>query len=217
MSKLAILHTTPATLDPLKALAAELLPGVGLINILDDSILPQLINNGGNLDEVSPRWFEYVRSAYQAGANVIMSACSSVGELVPPARSLVPVPVLRIDEPMAEQAVQMAETIGVAATLATTLAPTTRLLEKKAADARRTVTLETMLVSEAYQRLQAGDRAGHDAILADGLCQLAGRTGVVVLAQASMARAVSSLPPALQEKFLTSPRSGMQQVVRIFT
>ena len=42
MHKLAIIHTTPATVEPLKALAAEIVPGVNVVNFVDDSILPQL-------------------------------------------------------------------------------------------------------------------------------------------------------------------------------
>ena len=40
---------------------------------------------------------------------------------------------------------------------------------------------------------------------------------VAVLAQASMARVLPSLPPEAREKFLTSPRSGMQQLARVYS
>jgi len=41
---------------------------------------------------------------------------------------MVGIPVVRVDEPMAEKAVQTGTRIGVAATLATTLKPTTELI-----------------------------------------------------------------------------------------
>src|SRR5512135_1429427 len=104
MKKIGIIHTTPVTIEVLKSLAAELMPGVGVINIMDDSILLELLESDGDLSKVEERWLSYVRYACEAGAAVIMSACSSVGELVVKARRLVPVPVLRIDEPMAEEA-----------------------------------------------------------------------------------------------------------------
>ena len=49
MGKLAIIHTTTATVEPLRALAEELLPGCRVINFVDDSILPQLAENGGEI------------------------------------------------------------------------------------------------------------------------------------------------------------------------
>ena len=48
MDKLAIIHTTAVTIEPLGALAAEMLPGWQVINFLDDSILPQLRESGGH-------------------------------------------------------------------------------------------------------------------------------------------------------------------------
>ncbi len=212
MPKLAIIHTTPATVEPLKALVVEVIPGVTVINFVDDSILPQLRDNGGDISEVANRLVYYAMFAEQAGADIILEACSSVGEVVAAMQENVSVPVVRIDDAMAEQAVMRGERIGVAATLATTLAPTVRLLQQKAGQADRTVTFTPHLIDSAYQKLMAGDPAGHDHDIAAALTDLAGQTDAVVLAQASMARVIPSLPEDQQDRFLTSPLLGMQRV-----
>ena len=210
--RLAIIHTSPATIEPLKALAAELLPAVDVVNFVDDSILPELARNGGDLSAVEDRWTHYTRFAEQVGADAILSACSSVGELVASARQQLSVPIVRIDEAMAEEAVRRAVHIGVAATLPTTLRPTLNLLRAKAEALGKTVRIEPLLVEDAYRRLMAGDKAGHDEILAAALADLAGRVEIVVLAQASMARVVATLPAGEQHRFLSSPRLGMERV-----
>ncbi len=128
---MAIIHTTAATVEPLKSLASEILPGAHVVNFVDDSILPQLRDNGGDVEQVAPRLLHYASFAEEVGADVILSACSSVGEVVERMRARVRAPVVRIDEAMAEAAVRRGETIGVAATLATTLAPTQRLVPPK--------------------------------------------------------------------------------------
>lgn len=212
MKTLVILHTTQATLDPLKTLAGEILPGCRVINYLDDSILPQLMENGGRLDEVEERMFTYARFAEQSGADVILNACSSVGELVEKMRKQVKIPVVRIDEAMAEEAVCRGKHIGVAATLPTTLKPTLRLLEQKAAGYHRKVRIKSVLLEEAYWRLAAGDKEGHDRLLAESLLKFVRNQDVVVLAQATMAQVVRHLPEVELEKFLSSPRLGMEQV-----
>jgi aspartate/glutamate racemase len=209
MTKIAILHTSPATLDPLKALAAELMPGVEVINFLDDSILPELARKGGQVDAVASRLIHYARFAQDAGADAILSACSSVGEVAARMRQHVSVPVVRIDDAMADEAVARGRRIGVAATLRTTLQPTTRLLQARADAAGKQVELVPALIDSAYQRLIAGDKDGHDALLVEALAELADRCDVVVLAQASMARVLPRLPNILHGKFLTSPRPGM--------
>jgi Asp/Glu/hydantoin racemase len=216
MRKLAIIHTTPATVETLKALAAEIIPGVNVVNFVDDSILPQLRDNGGDVSAVSNRLVHYAIFAEEVGAQVILEACSSVGEVVAQMQTRVKIPVVRIDEAMAERAVTRGERIGVAATLATTLGPTLRLLREKATQAGRDIEFMPHLIDSAYPKLMAGDPAGHDQDLAAALTELAAQTDAVVLAQASMARVVSKLPENQQARFLSSPQLGMQRVKAVF-
>jgi hypothetical protein len=164
------------------------------------------------LAEVQERMVAYARFAQEEGAQVILEACSSVGEIVPRMQAAVTIPVVRIDWAMAEEAVRRSVRIGVAATLPTTLQPTARLLQEKAAAIGKQVLVHSQLIEGAFEKLSAGDRAGHDALLVAGLSALVQEVDLVVLAQASMARVVPQLPASEQDKFLTSPRSGMLRV-----
>ncbi|NUK30257.1 aspartate/glutamate racemase family protein [Parageobacillus sp. VR-IP] len=212
---LAIIHTTPVTIETLKFLAAKYLPGYKVINYLDDSILPQLIENGGKIEEVRDRLIQYAKYAEQAGATVILNACSSVGELVDVMRQQVSVPVVRIDEEMAEEAIRRGRKIGVVATLSTTLNPTISLLQRKAVEMNKQVEIEPLLVAEAYECLLNGDKASHDEMIAETLKNIIQKVDIVVLAQASMARSIEKFPKDIQTKFLTSPELGMEKVKRI--
>ncbi|MEC0174554.1 aspartate/glutamate racemase family protein, partial [Paenibacillus favisporus] len=118
--KLAVIHTTPVTVDPLRDLAQQLMPGLRVINLVDDSILPELAENGGRVEAIAGRWRQYAHIAERQGADCILNACSSIGELCAAVQPEIAVPIVRIDEAMAEHAVRSAGTIGVAATLATT-------------------------------------------------------------------------------------------------
>jgi Asp/Glu/hydantoin racemase len=182
MARLAIIHTTIATVELLKALAAEILPGCDVVNFVDDSILPQLTANGGDVAEVADRVLQYARFVEDVGTDIILEACSSVGELVDMIRDEVRIPIVRIDAAMAELAVAKAVRIGVAATLATTLDPTIRLLRTAAVAAARAVTLTPLLVPDAYRKLIAGDRDGHDVALVQALLEVAPTVDLVVLA-----------------------------------
>ena len=217
MTKFAIFHTTCATVETMKALAAEYLPDAELVNFVDDSILPQLGRNGGNLADVEERLVHYSRFAEQVGADVILEACSSVGEVVPKMQSAVSIPIVRIDDAMAERAVQRGEHIGVAATLPTTLQPTIRLLRAKAQVAGKQVEITPLLIEGAYQKLMAGDRDGHDNLLVEKLQDLASTVDIIVLAQASMARVLPRLSAADQDKILVSPRLAMERVKNVVT
>ena len=212
MPRIAIIHTSPVTVDILKPLAAALIPGAEVVNFVDDSMLAQLLENGGDARVVEGRLTQYAKFAEQVGADVILSACSTVGPLADVLRENVSIPVIRIDEAMAEEAVRRGPRIGVAATILTTMEPTTALLRQKAAEANVEVTLVPCLVDSAFQRLAAGDSAGHDALLTETVIALASEVDVVVLAQASMSRVLPGLPEILQGKFLTSPRLSIERV-----
>ncbi|PGY15121.1 aspartate/glutamate racemase family protein [Bacillus sp. AFS031507] len=212
--KLAIIHTTPVTIESLKDLANKMIGECEIINLVDDSILPQLGKNGGNVQEIADRWEGYAKVAEQLGADCILNACSSIGELVAFTQPKIATPIIRIDDAMAEFAISSAEKIGVAATLETTLRPTLDLLKQKAAEQQKNVEFEPILVSSAYQKLIANDKEGHDLDLSVALRELAKKVDIVVLAQASMARVVSSFTPDEQRHFVTSPELGMEAVKR---
>lgn len=130
---LAVIHTGPVSVEPLARLIAEALPSVRLVNIVDDSLLKDVIAAGGVTSRVAQRLCQYMMISEDMGADVILNACSSVGEVVEVARNLVSIPIVRVDEPMAERAAESGETIGVVATVKTTLDPTARLIGDKAA------------------------------------------------------------------------------------
>lgn len=214
MKTLALIHTTPVTVTAMKALAAERAPGVRVINLLDDSLLPDVMRAGQLTPEVTGRLRGYASAAVTAGADAVMCCCSSVGDAVDALRPELPVPFLRIDEPMAEQAVRLGDRVGVIATVASTLEPTARLIERAAVRAGRTVQVERVLVDGAYDALMGGRPEEHDALVIGALQGLTERTQVVVLAQASMARLIPGLPPTLTP-ILSSPESGLERALEV--
>jgi hypothetical protein len=110
---------------------------------------------------------------------------------------------------MADYAINIGTRIGVAATLETTLEPTKRLLISRASFASKNIQIDDRLCDGAFDALQEGDNIKHDEIVSKAIKDLAQNNDVVVLAQASMARTVESLPENLREKVLSSPRLGI--------
>jgi Asp/Glu/hydantoin racemase len=126
--------------------------------------------------------------------------------------SVVSIPVVRVDEAMADLAVELGSRIGVIATLPTTLHPTAELVQARADAVGAPVTVTAHLCTGAFEALSRGDTATHDALIADGLRQLLGAVDVVVLAQASMARVADTLPEEDRRvPILSSPRSAVER------
>jgi Asp/Glu/hydantoin racemase len=192
--KLGLIHTS-ATLVPVFAqLCKEKLPGVETFNIADDSLVKGIIAAGSLTAQISRRVASYLESAELAGADYIMVTCSSIGPAVEAGAKLTGVPVLRVDQPMADKAVATGRKIGVIATLKTTLEPTADLILRRADAAGRKIELTSRLCEGAFDALMSGEAAKHDAMVAAALKELSKQVDVIVLAQASMARVVDTLP-----------------------
>lgn len=194
--KLGLVHTS-ATLVPVFAqLCKEKLPGVETFNIADDSLVKGIREAGSLTPAIARRVAGYLESAELGGADYILVTCSSIGPAVEAAATQRSVPVLRVDQPMADCAVLTGKRIGVIATLSTTLEPTADLIQRRAALAGKQIELTSRLVEGAFEALMAGDGATHDAKVAAALKELSRQVDVVVLAQASMARVVDALASA---------------------
>lgn len=209
MKKLGIIHTTSATINSLTELVKEVGNGVKVINILDDSILSDMMGEH-QVDFVRERWISYAENLEKLGVDAVLSACSTVGEFAEEADGLLDVPVYRIDDAMAERAVESGRIISVFATLNSTLRPTVDLIQRKAAARGYVIQVNTILVEGAYDDLMKGDREHHDTRIREAVAEYLECSDAVVLAQASMASAIGKEG---KEKVLTSPRLGIETVL----
>lgn len=214
---LGLIHTS-ATLVPVFAeLCAEHLPNVETFNIVDDSLIKDVIRRDELTERTAARVGDYVRLAESAGAGQILVTCSSIGAAVEASAATVETPVHRVDQPMADQAVRQAKRIGVVATLSTTLEPTADLVRRRAAALGREVTLTARLCDGAFGALMNGDAAAHDAMVAKALGELAEQVDVILLAQASMARVVDELDNSQRKvPILASPPTAIEYLKTVF-
>lgn len=204
--KLAFVHTSPLLIAAFSDLARRELPGVAFFHMLDESLIKNTIEAGGLTEATARRVSAMIALARDGGADAVMVTCSSIGPAVSAARTGHDFPIFRIDEAMAEAAVAAGPRIGVAATLGTTLEPTIALLRDTAAARGTEVTLTPCLIEGAFDAVLAGDGERHDRLVSAALVDLAAKSDVVVLAQASMARVVDALPADPQRApILSSP------------
>lgn len=132
MPMLALIHTVatlPAVFQPL---VRQALPGWSSFNILDESLLQHTIRDGARSNRTKQRLAQYVFSAADAGADAIVVTCSTLGNAVDSIASITSVPLFRIDQGMANEAVRKAQRIGVLATLPSTLEPTGTMIRNAA-------------------------------------------------------------------------------------
>lgn len=213
---LALVHTS-ATLVPIfQQLCKTHLPQVDTFNIVDDSLVRAIGARGALTPDIARRVGAYLESAESGGADFVLVTCSSIGPAVEASAPFIGVPVLRVDQPMADQAVAQGKRIGVIATLPTTLNPTTDLVRRRALAAERDVVVTAKLCVGAFEALMAGDTATHDTLVAAALRELTTEVDVILLAQASMARVVDTLSADDRRiPILASPPIAIQHLATV--
>ncbi|MBO9556614.1 FGGY family carbohydrate kinase [Cellulomonas sp.] len=206
---IGFLHTGemhPPTFDRLLADAA---PDVLAAHVVDADLLAT-VRRDGVTDEVRAAVADHLRDLERAGAAVILVTCSSIGEAVVDAAMAVRVPVLRVDRPMAAEAVAVAGDGGrvvVLATVGSTVGPTSRLVAAAAEDAGLDVEVDAVVVPGAADARDAGDDEAADRLVTEAVVRAAEHADVVVVAQASMAAAAARADVDIP--VLTSPATGL--------
>ncbi|AIA07627.1 aspartate/glutamate racemase family protein [Streptomyces noursei] len=211
---LGLLHTSPVHVPVFDALRDADAPGLPLRHRVRPELLAAARESGpgGVAEEVA----EAVGALARDGARAVLCTCSTLGDVAEAAGAAAGVPVLRVDRPMAAEAVAAGPRLAVLATVESTLAPTTELIADEARRAGRPAEVRTVLVPDAWERFQNGDREGSLAAVVAAVRRerAAGGIDALVLAQASMAPAVERLVddghPGAGVPVLASPRSGLR-------
>ena len=212
---IAIVQTSAVSSAELKALCEEIMPEVTVYQIIDDSLIKEVNANGGPTYGVKRRMYNYFQQAESLGVDAILNQCSSVGEVADAIKPFVSVPVVKVDEAMAEKAVSLGKKIAVVATVPTTVGPSVRLVENKAKEMGKEIEIETHLVKDAMMILiEKGDVETHNKMVLGEVEAAAETCDVVVLAQGSMT-VLLPLLGHIQKPVLTSPRLGVERVKEV--
>jgi Asp/Glu/Hydantoin racemase len=209
MPRIALIHATPAAIEPIRAAFAEAWPEPDLVNLLDDSLSRDRALTRDLTDSIYSRFDTLGAYSVAIGANGILFTCSAFGPAIERVARTVPIPVLKPNEAMFAEAIAIGGRIGMLATFEPSIASMAAEFEADAARAGAKVTLESVFVPNAMAALVAGDRDRHDALVAEAATGLAD-CKAIVLAQFSMAPAAARLrqkAPGLA--ILTSPGSAV--------
>jgi len=206
--RIALIHALKHSLAPIAASFERLWPDAELMNLLDDSLSADLARDGRLTEAMTGRFLSLGRYAAGTGANGILFTCSAFGPCIEAvARAQAPVPVLKPNEAMIEQAVARGRRVGLLSTFAPTLASMPREFP---AD----VEIVTKLAEGALPALDRGDRATHDRLVAQASKELRD-CDVIALAQYSMAPAAALVADATGKPALTTPDSAVEKLKRL--
>ncbi|MDD5013606.1 MAG: aspartate/glutamate racemase family protein [Atribacterota bacterium] len=214
---LVLIHNSMVLINQLNEICQQLISHIKVINLIDESLLRDIINLGKVNQKMIKRICFYVISSEEFGADAVMMTCSSLSETVDVAKNLVKISVLKIDEPMAIEAVNYAQNIGVIGTLRSVVGPSKRLIEMKAKEMNKKVNIESIVCEEAFNALIKGEKEKHNQLILQEANQIIKKVEIIVLAQGSMATFGPILASKTGLKVLTCLESGIRAAGKLLT
>ncbi|VIO81388.1 arylsulfatase [Bradyrhizobium ivorense] len=203
--RITLIHALKHSIVPIEASFAKLWPEARLMNLLDDSLSADLARDGKLTDRMTERFLTMGRYAADTGADGILFTCSAFGPCIEAvAHAHAPMPVLKPNEAMIEQAVAKGKKIGLLSTFPPTLV-------SMPPEFPASVTLVPKLAEGALAALDRGNRAEHDRLVVEASKDLAD-CDLIALAQYSMAPAAARVAEATGRPVLTTPESAVMKM-----
>ena len=198
------------------------LPGVHLVNAGNEAVQINFMEAHSAGEKGLPAeniaaFQRYAIDLAELGhVDAVLITCSTMNRAYPQVNeALQPygIPVLQIDRPMMERAVENGGRIMVVATHGPTVDSTQTLLREVAKETGLTISMTGVLVEPAWDYLASGAVEQHNAILANTIRERMkeDEIGCVILAQLSMSVFLLSYPDPLKEfgiPVLTSGQCG---------
>jgi Asp/Glu/hydantoin racemase len=200
--RITLVHALKHSIVPVEAAFAKLWPQARLMNLLDDSLSADLARDGRLSEAMTERFLNLGRYAAGTGADAILFTCSAFGPCIEAvARAQAPMPVLRPNEAMIEQAAARGGRIGLLSTFPPTLA-------SMPAEFPASIEIVPKLAEGALAALDRGDRAEHDRLVTEASKDLRD-CDLIALAQYSMAPTAAQVAEATGRPVLTTPDSAV--------
>lgn len=165
---------------------AEANPDIEVYNIMDDSLLVDTRKYSGMTPTIASRMLNYAKAAEASGADGVIVTCTSVNHATKMIRPLMNIPMINIEEPVAEMAAMSGKRIGVMGTIPTSPGAISWEIEEKAAQMGKEIEIVPVVVDGAFDVLCAGDRDKHDEMVCEALYKLSKEVDCIAFAQISM-------------------------------
>lgn len=209
---IGFLHTAEVHRETFTRLLDDMAPGTESVHVVDPSLLADAQARGGVDAETEARLGDHM-GALATTSSVVVCTCSTISGAAESLAGELGVPVIRVDRPMAERAIELGARIGVVAALESTLGPTTELLRECAVAQNRNVELVEIVCADAWSHFESGDMDAYLDAVATAADAITVPVDVIVLAQASMAGAAARVKTPTP--ILSSPRLAVEAAVRV--
>jgi Asp/Glu/hydantoin racemase len=209
--RIALVHATPVAVEPIRDAFQRAWPEAETVNLLDDSLTPDRAATTDLTERISERILRLATYGRDIGSDAVLFTCSAFGPAIEAAARALPIPVLKPNEAMFEDAIRQGDRIGMIATFGPAVGTMEAEFRDEARRLNSSARLRTELVEDAMTALRAGDAETHNRLVAERATRL-GDCQAIVLAHFSTARAVEAVRRTVKQPVLTSPEAAVARL-----
>ncbi|HEV2512269.1 aspartate/glutamate racemase family protein [Bosea sp. (in: a-proteobacteria)] len=212
--RIALVHATPVAVDPIAQSFRQIWPEADPVGVLDDGLALDRAAAGALTQDLSRRILALAQYGLSTGARAVLFTCSAFGPAIEEAARILPVPVLKPNEAMFEEALGYGENIGMIATFGPAVAMMEQEFAEEAKRLNPQARLTPWLAVGAIEALRAGDAATHNQRVAEGVAEL-GERDAILLAHFSTSRASDACRALTSRPVLSSPDAAVRKLRRL--
>ena len=208
--KIYLVHAAAVSIPPIVASFTAAWPAAKLANLLEDSFMPDLADEGRLSDAMIGRFVHIGDYCVRAGADAILFACSAFGPAIEAVRRHLKIPVLKPNEAMYEQLVARDCSVSLLATFPPSIPSMVIEIKEAARVAGTKIKLDTHLVDGALAALQGNNAAEHDRLIVEFAAKQ--HCDLIAFAQFSMAPALKAAAARTNTPILSTPDSAVAKL-----
>jgi hypothetical protein len=203
--RIFLVHPYFPAMAPIDAAFKQGWPEAQTVNLLDESLYADVPQDGTLSPLLYGRVATLLNHCVGSGADGIVFTGTTFGPAIEAVRPL-KVPLLRVEEAMAEQAVGMGRDILLVCSAKRAMPVIRGSLEAAAQRQNLTPRISELWVSGAKDALAQGGMEAHDRLIAREV-EASGHAGTIVIGQISMVGAGAYLSPEIMRRTVTRARS----------
>ena len=209
--RIVLIHAVPMAIEPIKCAFNVLWPEPEIVNLLDDSLSVDRAKSNVLTTDMEKRFSDLGNYAESIGADGILFTCSAFGPAIDKVAYNLTIPVLKPNEAMFEQALNIGHKIGMLATFEQSIASMSTEFCEIRNSLSATGSLDTKLVEGAMEFLRQGNQTEHNDLIAKTAATFK-HCDVLMLAQFSMVSAKSAVFRELNVPVLTAPEAAVKKL-----
>ena len=209
--RIVLVHATPLAMGPIADAFAHQWPEASVSNLLDDA----LSVDRRRVEKLDARLYQriddLVEYSQSMGACAILFTCSAFGEAIDASAAGQPIPVLKPNDAMFEQALKTGNRIVMLATFGPAVAGMEAEFAGMAARINPHATLRSIVLAGAREALEKNNPDLHNRLLAEKAATISD-ADVILLAHFSIAIALEQVQSAVSCPVLSSPQAAVNKL-----